>query len=87
MRYVVALVGSIFMFAATWLLSGLILLWVLPREWSQVEVAVGELQGNLASVLALLPAGLVATHTFRASLKTKTGRLYRRAASGSGSSC
>ena len=77
MRYVVAVVGSIFMFAATWFLSGLVLLLVLPSEWSQREVTLGGLQGDLAGVLALLPAGVVATHTFRASLKAKTGRRCR----------
>jgi len=77
MRYIVAVVGSIFMFAATWFLSGLVLLFLLPNEWSQREVALGGLQGNLASVLALLPAGVVAAHTFRASLKTKTERRHR----------
>ena len=81
MRYAVAIVGGMFMFAATWFLSGLVLLFLLPSEWSQREMALGGLQGNLASVLALLPAGVVATHTFRASLRAKTGRPCRRGSS------
>ena len=83
MRYVVAIVASIFMFAATWFLSGLVLLFVLPERWSQISLSVGGLQGNLVSVLGAVVGGAVAVHTFRASLKAKTGRLFRGSKTGS----
>jgi hypothetical protein len=51
---------------------------VRASDWSQRDMALGGLQGNLASVLALLPAVAAATHTFRASLRAKIGRPCRR---------
>jgi|GEM_PF-1644391 len=77
MRYVTAVVGSIFMFAATWFLAGLVLVWVLPAQWSQREVGIGAVGGSFAGVLGALVATAAATHTFRASLKIGAKRRSR----------
>jgi hypothetical protein len=77
MRYVTAVIGSLFMFLAVTLLSGLLLMFVLPRDWAEIEVIVGPTSGNLVSIIAFTFGGIAATHTFRASLKARTGRLYR----------
>jgi len=78
MRYVVAIAASAFMFAATWFLSGLVLLFVFPERWSQMNLSIGGLHGNLAGILGALIGAAAAVHTFRTSLTARTGRLFRR---------
>lgn len=48
MRYATAIVRGMFMFVATLFLAGLVLVWVLPPEWSQREVGIGGVGGTLA---------------------------------------
>ncbi len=78
MRYVTAVLASVFMFLAVGFLGALALSFVLPRSWAHMEIRVGLLTGNPPSVAGVFLGALAATHTFRASLKAKTGRLYRR---------
>jgi hypothetical protein len=78
MRYVTGVLSSIFMFLAVGFLCALALSFLLPAHWVQMEIRIGSLGGNLPSVAGVLLGALAATYTFRASLKAKTGRLYRR---------
>lgn len=64
------------MFAMTFLISTLLISLVWP--YSRTEITVGALTTNIAGLTGLVIAALAATHTFRASLKSKTGRLYRK---------
>ncbi|MFI4913259.1 MAG: hypothetical protein ACIAQZ_16500 [Sedimentisphaeraceae bacterium JB056] len=72
MKKAVAVIGALFMFIATWLISGILvaLIW----EYSRTEVTIGALSTNIAGLIGFILATLAATHTFRASLKTKTGK-------------
>lgn len=83
MRYVTAVLASIFMFLAVWLLSGLLLFLVTPPGWAEIGVAIGPVYANLVSLISAVLAAVAATYTFRASLKARTGRLYRRGKAGS----
>ena len=78
MKYFTAVVSSIFMFFVMWFLLGLFFIAFMPRCWSEVEVECALLSGNVPSLLAAILAGLGAVYTFKASLKAKTGRLYRK---------
>jgi hypothetical protein len=78
MRYVTAVLSSVFMFLAVGLLCALALLFILPAHWAQMEVRIGSLGANMPSLAGLFLGALAATYTFRASLKARTGRLYRR---------
>ena len=76
MRYFTAFVSGLFMFFAVWFLLGLLFLAVMPRAWAEIEL--GIVEGGIPSLLAAILAGLGAVYTFKASLKAKTGRLYRK---------
>lgn len=76
MKKFVALLSSIFMFVLTWFLSSMLIAIVWP--YSRNEIAIGSLTTNIAGLIGLILAGLVATQTFRASLNSKTGRLYKK---------
>lgn len=78
MKYVTAILASIFIFLGVSFLAGLILLSVIPPAWTQVGVQIGLLRANIASLISIIFGGIVATYTFRASLSSKTGRLYRK---------
>lgn len=78
MRYIAAVLGSIFMCLAVWFLCTLILSFVVPRAWIQIEVGIGYLSGSPVSLISALAAGIAGTYTFKASLGARTGRLYRR---------
>ena len=77
MKYVTATVAAIFMFVATALIAGLLLGAVAPGL-AEIELRVGSLSGSLLSLISLLLAAVAATSTFWASLRARTGRLYRR---------
>jgi hypothetical protein len=66
------------MFLAVGFLCALALLLILPASWAQTEIRIGLLGGNLPSAGGAFLGALAAVYTFRASLKAKTGRLYRR---------
>ncbi len=75
MKYLVALVSSFLMFVFTWLLVAVPLaVWV---PVTQQQIVFEYLVTNIASLVGFIIGGLVATQTFRASLKAKTGKLYR----------
>jgi len=78
MRYVTAILASLFMFLAVGFLCALALLFIIPPSWAQTQIGIGWLGGNLSSVAGAVLGALAATYTFRASLHAKTGRLYRR---------
>jgi uncharacterized protein YacL len=76
MKKIVALLSSIFMFVVTWFISSLLI--ALVWSYSRTEITIGSLTTNIAGLIGLIIAGLVATHTFRASLNAKTGKLYKK---------
>ena len=76
MKMIVAFVSSIFIFVATWFLSSIFIAVVWP--YSRSEITIGYLTANIAVYIGLIIAGLAAYHTFRASLNSKTGILYRK---------
>ncbi|MHC4156240.1 MAG: hypothetical protein ACYST6_15155 [Planctomycetota bacterium] len=78
MKYLTALLSSIFIFLGVWLLSGLALSFLLPSGWWQIEIGIGLARGNIPSILAGVLAAVAATHTFKASLRAKTGKLYKK---------
>ena len=76
MKKTVAVLSSIFMFVVTWFLSSMLI--AVVWSYSRKEITIGSLTTNIASFIGLIIAGLVATQTFRASLNSKTGKLYRK---------
>ena len=76
MKKFVALLSSIFMFIVTWFLSSMLIAFV--WSYSRKETTIGSLTTNIAGLIGLIIASLVATQTFRASLNSNTGRLYRK---------
>jgi hypothetical protein len=77
MKYIIALLSSIFVFLGVWLLLGLALDLLLPSQWSEIEIGIGPARGNITGVIAALLGAIAATSAFKASLHAKTGRLYR----------
>jgi hypothetical protein len=78
MKYLTALLSSIFVFLGVWLLSGLALSFVLPSRWWEIEIGIGLVRGNIPGIAAGVFGAIAATYTFKASLHAKTGRLYRK---------
>jgi hypothetical protein len=76
MRIFVAIMSAAFMLAMTFFLTTL--LFVLIWPYSRTEVSIGALTTNIAGVLGLIMGSLASAHTFKASLKSKTGKLYKR---------
>lgn len=75
MKILAAFVGSFMMFVMTWLLVAVPLaVWV---PYTQKQIVFEYLETNIASLAGFIVGGLVATQTFRASLKARTGKLYR----------
>lgn len=74
MKYVVAVAGSLIIFVGTGLILGLILAMICPASWSQTYINLGLLSANIPSLIAFVIASLAATHSFRASLRLKTGK-------------
>jgi hypothetical protein len=77
-KYITATVSSIFIFAAVFLLLGLGLSFVMPSKWFDIVINPGLLKANIPSILSAILAAVAATYTFKASLHSKTGRLYRK---------
>ena len=75
-KVLVALISSLFIFVPVWLIVSVVVALVWPDSLTR-ELSVGILTANIASLIGLIAAGLAATNTFRASLKAKTGKLYR----------
>lgn len=75
MKYFVALVSSFIMFVFTWLLVAVPLAYWWPV--TQKQIVFEYLITNIASLAGFIVGGLVATQTFRASLRAKTGKLYK----------
>jgi len=78
MKYIVALLSSIFIFIVIWFLIALLFLIVFPTEWQKYEISIGCLTANLPSIIGLFVSCFAAQHTFKASLHAKTGKLYRK---------
>lgn len=75
MKILVAFISSFIMFVMTWLLVAIPLAVLIP--YTQKQIVVEYMVTNIASLVGFILGGLVATQTFRASLKAKTGKLYR----------
>lgn len=78
MKYITAILSSLLIFVCVILLSGPLLALICPKAWFEIEINTGLLSTNVPSLMALVIAGLAATHTFRASLRAKTFRLYKK---------
>lgn len=78
MKYVTALLSSIFIFLGVCFLSGLVFIYVMPSVWWHTEIGVGSIRANIPSLVAVLMGAIAATYTFKASLHAKTGRLYKK---------
>lgn len=76
-KVLVALMSSLFIFVPVWLIVSILVAFVWPYSLTAV-LTVGIVTANIASLIGLIAAGLAATHTFRASLNAKTGKLYRK---------
>jgi hypothetical protein len=77
MRYFVAIVSGIIIFIGAFLLSGIVLALVMPISWSQTWISFGLFSLNVPSLIAFVIASLVATHSFRASLRAKSCLFYK----------
>jgi hypothetical protein len=77
MKYITAILSSLFIFVCVGILSGILLALVCPKSWFGIELNLGLLSTNFPSLIAIVIAGVAATHTFRASLHGKTFRLYK----------
>ncbi|MGA2678288.1 MAG: hypothetical protein ABSF37_03185 [Sedimentisphaerales bacterium] len=73
MKYVVAVVGGLIIFIGAGLVSGLVLIMICPISWRETYINLGLLSANIPSLIAFAIASLAATHSFRASLRAKTG--------------
>ena len=78
MKYVVAILSSVFIFIAVGILVGIILGLTFPKAWCSIVLNVGLFSANLPALIAAIIAGLAATHTFRASLRAKSFKLYKK---------
>jgi len=77
MKYVTAILASIFIFLAVFVLIGLFLSVLFPRNWLEFNIELCTMTFNILSAIAFLLASVAATYTFKASLHAKTGKLYR----------
>ena len=75
MKIIVAFISSFIMFILTWLLVAIPLAVLIP--YTQKQIVFEYMVTNIASLAGFILGGLVATQTFRASLKAKTGKLYK----------
>jgi hypothetical protein len=82
MKYITAILSSLFIFVCVVLLSGILLTLICPKSWFGIELNIGLLSTNLPTLIAILIAGVAATHTFLASLRGKTFRLYKKKSDG-----
>ncbi|MBN2019048.1 MAG: hypothetical protein JW749_02350 [Sedimentisphaerales bacterium] len=71
MRYFVAIAGSLIIFIGAGLIAALVLFFVCPKSWWEIEINLGFLYGNVPSLIALVVAVLAAANSFRASLRVK----------------
>jgi hypothetical protein len=78
MKYVTAIVGSIFIFLAVSFLVGMVLLFIMPSTWTHAEIQIGALRANVPSLIGIILGCIAARYTFKASLHAKTGKLYTK---------
>lgn len=78
MKYVIAIISSLFMFICVGILIGILLALICPKDWFDIVLNLGILSANVPSIIAAVIASIAATHTFRASLRSKSFKLYRR---------
>ena len=69
MKMFIALISSLVMFVLTWLTISFLILPMMPLS-GIISVA--------GTIISIIISGFVAVYTFRASLKAKTGKLYKR---------
>jgi hypothetical protein len=72
MRFLVALIGGLFMFVTVGFLCGLALLWLAPAEWARTEVSYQGYSGNIVTVVSVLVGALGGMYAFTALLRMKT---------------
>ena len=77
MKYFTAILSALFIFVCVGVLSGMLLTLICPKAWFGIEINFGLLSTNVPSLIAIVIAGVAAIHTFRASLRAKSFRLYK----------
>ena len=65
------------MFFATTFLTGMGFSVLLPESFNTYFITLNAIEVNVPGIVGIILGGLVATSTFRASLTSKTGKLYR----------
>ena len=78
MKYITALLSSLFIFVCVEFLSITLLVFICPKSWFWFELKLGMLSANIPFVIATVIASVIATHTFHASLHSKRFKLYKR---------
>ena len=78
MKYVVAMISSVFIFICVGILVGILLALICPKSWFDTVLDLGFLSANVSSIIAAFIASLAATHTFRTSLRAKSFKLYKK---------
>ena len=72
MRFLVALIGGLFVFVTVGFLCGLVLLWLAPTEWTRTEVSYEGYGGNIVTVVSVLVGALGGMYGFTSLLRMKT---------------
>jgi len=78
MKYVIPIISSVFIFICVGILVGILLALICPKAWFDIVLDLGLLSANVPSIIATVIASIAATHTFRASLRAKSFKLYKR---------
>lgn len=71
MRFLVALIGGLFVFVTVAFLCGLVLLWLTPAEWARTEVSYQGYSGNIVTVVSVLVGALGGMYGFTSLLRMK----------------
>ena len=79
MKYVVAVVAAVLIFACSFLLAAVLLAWLVPGI-ALAPISLGAVGGNLGGLIAAVLASVAATASFKASLSraAKTGRIFKK---------
>ncbi len=77
MRYFTAILGSILIFTAVFVLAGLLLAWIVPGA-GNVYLRVGLLRTSVIGLISFLLASLAARSSFKASLNIDKKRQKKK---------
>lgn len=77
-KNIVPILSSVFMFVATFIVSGIFLSLFLPEAWCQKIISFVILKINFVLLVSLSMSTTAAAITFRSSFSAKTGKLYKK---------